>query len=71
MLSGDPDRCKPDVHIHRFIYYAIGENVTDEECQVILTDAVKNLKKEYKNITVRTSDSIICNKYQIGNKQGV
>lgn len=71
MLAGDPDRCKPDVHIHRFIYDAIGENVTDEECKVILTDAVKNLKKEYKNITVRTLDSIIWNKYQIGNKQGV
>lgn len=71
MLAGDPDRCKPDVHIHRFIYDAIGENVTDEECQTLLTSAVKILKKEYRNITVRTLDSIIWNKYQISNKQGV
>lgn len=71
MLTGDPDRCKPDVHIHRFIYDAIGENVTDEECQTLLTSVVKILKKEYRNITVRTLDSIIWNKYQIGNKQGV
>jgi len=68
MLAGDPNRCKPDVHIHRFIYDAIGRNVTDEECQNLLTDAVQILKEEYKNITVRTLDSIIWNKYQIGNK---
>lgn len=68
MLAGDPDRCKPDVHIHRFIYDAIGKNVTDEECQILLTEAVKNLKFEYPSITVRTLDSIIWNKYQIGNK---
>ena len=68
MLAGDPDRCKPDVHIHRFIYDAIGKNVSDEECQNLLTYAVKILKNEYRNITVRTLDSIICTKYQIGNK---
>lgn len=68
MLAGDPDRCKPDVHIHRFIYDAIGKNVTDEECQILLTEVVKNLKIEYPSITVRTLDSIIWNKYQIGNK---
>lgn len=68
MLAGDPNRCKPDVHIHRFIYDAIGRHVTDEECQNLLTDAVQILKEEYKNITVRTLDSIIWNKYQTGNK---
>lgn len=69
MLAGDPDRCKPDVHIHRFINDAIGRDATDEECQYFLTDTVKDLKNEYPNITVRTLDSIIWNKYQIGNKK--
>lgn len=69
MLAGDPDRCKPDVHIHRFINDAIGRDVTDDECQSFLTDTVKVLKNEYPNITVRTLDSIIWNKYQIGNKK--
>ena len=69
MLAGDPDRCKPDVHIHRFIYDAIGVNVSDEQCQILLTDVVKLLKYEYPNLTVRSLDSIIWNKYQIGNKK--
>ncbi|HOA78835.1 MAG: recombinase family protein [Bacillota bacterium] len=69
MLAGDPDRCKPDVHIHRFIYDDIGVNVSDEQCQILLTDVVKLLKYEYPNLTVRSLDSIIWNKYQIGNKK--
>lgn len=69
MLAGDPNRCKPDVHIHRFIYDAIGINVSDEQCQIMLTDAVKLLKYEYPNITVRSLDSTIWNKYQSGNKK--
>jgi len=68
MLAGDPNRCKPDVHIHRFIRDAIGKNVTDEECQTLLTFAVKALKVDYPNITVRTLDSIIWYKYQVGDK---
>ncbi|MBN2833441.1 MAG: hypothetical protein JXR48_00600 [Candidatus Delongbacteria bacterium] len=69
MLAGDPNRCKPDVHIHRFIYDATGRNVTDEECQTLLTEAVKTLRFSYPNITVRTLDSIIWNEYQIQNKK--
>jgi len=69
MLAGDPDRCKPDVHIHSFIFDAIGRDVTDDECQYLLTDTIKVLKNEYPNITVRTLDSIIWNKYQIENKR--
>jgi hypothetical protein len=67
MLAGDSGRCKPDVHIHQFIYDAIGSDVTDEQCQKILTDAVHILKENYKNITVSTLDSVIWKKYQIGN----
>ncbi|MFA6801763.1 MAG: hypothetical protein WCR19_06605 [Acholeplasmataceae bacterium] len=52
MLTEYPNRCKPDVHIHRFIYNTIGKNVTDEECQNLLTDAVQIIKEAYKNITV-------------------
>ena len=68
MLAGDPDRCKPDVHIHRCIHDVIGHDVTDEECQELLISAVKELKLKYPNLTVGSLDGIIWNKYQIGKK---
>lgn len=63
MLAGDPDRCKPDVHIHHCVKGACGRDVTNEECQELFTDAVSMLKDRYQGLTVRGLDSIIWNKY--------
>lgn len=63
MLAGDPDRCKPDVHIHHCVKDACGRDVTNEECQELFTDAVSMLKDRYQGLTVRGLDSIIWNKY--------
>lgn len=67
MLAGDSERCKPDVHIHRFIFNACGEKVSDLECQNLLSQAVERLNKTHKGITVRELDFIIWDKYQIQN----
>lgn len=69
MLAGDSDRCKPDVHIHQCIVDACGNDVTDEDCQKLLTEAVKVLRVEYIDITVRALDSLIWKKYQLSNRQ--
>ena len=63
MLAGDPDRCKPDVHIHHCIKDACRHDITNEECQELFTDAVFVLKDRYQELTVRGLDSIIWNKY--------
>lgn len=68
MLAGDPNRCKPDVHIHQCIIDACGRDVSDAECQTLLTDAATLLKRDYPYLTVALLDSIIWNKYQIGNR---
>ncbi len=64
MLTGDSDRCKPDVHLHHCIADACGCDVSDEECQILLTDAVKMLNSKYPNMTVRDLDGVIWNKYR-------
>lgn len=64
MLAGDPNRCKPDVHIHRCIKDACGCNVSNEECQKLFTDTVYCLNRKYPNLTVRNLDGIIWRKYQ-------
>ena len=64
MLTGDPNRCKPDVHIHRCIFDALGYEVSNEDCQIILKGAVDILKDKYENLTVAFLDSIIWNDYQ-------
>mgnify|MGYP001419218008 FL=1 len=64
MLTGDSDRCKPDVHLHHCITDACGCDVSDEECQILLTDAVKMLNSKYPNMTVRDLDGVIWNKYR-------
>ena len=66
MLAGDPDRCKPDVHIHHCIRDACGHDISNEECQVLFTDAIELLRNEYPNLTVRGLDGIIWRAYQIG-----
>lgn len=63
MLSGDPDRCKPDVHIHHCVRDACGEDITNEECQALFTDTVKELRKEHPGLTVRDLDHVIWRKY--------
>ena len=66
MLAGDPDRCKPDVHIHHCVRDACGHDISNEECQLLFTDAVKLLRNQYPNLTVRGLDGIIWRAYQIG-----
>lgn len=64
MLAGDPDRCKPDTHIHHCVRDACGEDINDEGCQVLFTEVVKELKKEYPDMTVAKLDRIIWKEYQ-------
>ena len=65
ILAGDPDRCKPDVHIKRFIRDALGtKSIANGDCQCILEYAVKELKSEYKELTVRQLDWLIWDKGQ-------
>ncbi|MBQ7712317.1 MAG: hypothetical protein IJT69_00725 [Clostridia bacterium] len=69
MLAGDPDRCKPDVHIHHCVRDALGRDLSDDDCQRLLASAVSELKAEYPHLYVARLDSIIWQKYQIGNKK--
>lgn len=64
MLAGDPNRCKPDVHIHQCIRDACGEDVTNDECQILFQETVEILQKEYPMLTVRSLDGIIWSYYQ-------
>lgn len=65
MMAGDPNRCKPDVHIHRCIKNALGTDVPNNECQILFRETVKKLKDSgYPDLTVRNLDSVIWNKYQ-------
>ncbi len=64
MLAGDPNRCKPDVHIHHCVKDALGKDISDSECQELFTSAVALLKKDYPSLTVRKLDGIIWEKYQ-------
>jgi hypothetical protein len=64
MLAGDPKRCKPDVHIHHCIRDACGQDIRDEDCQALFTDAVSLLRVQHPNLTVRGLDGIIWRAYQ-------
>lgn len=66
MLAGDPDRCKPDVHIHHCIRDACGCDISNEDCQILFTDAVRILEKKYPELTVRALDGIVWRAYQAG-----
>lgn len=68
MLAGDPNRCKPDVHIHHCIQDACGKDISNEECQQLFTDTVNQLRGKYPDLTVRSLDSAIWNAYS-NNKQ--
>lgn len=65
MLAGDPDRCKPDVHIHHCIRDACGNDISSDECQILFTDTVKLLCNDHPNLTVRALDGIIWRAYRI------
>ena len=68
MLAGDPNRCKPDVHIHHCIRDACGEDISNEECQVLFSETAEALRKEYPGLTVAILDGIIWRKYQSAKK---
>lgn len=64
MLAGDPNRCKPDVHIHHCVRDACGEDVSNEVCQTLFSETVMELEKDYPGLTVAKLDSIIWRKYE-------
>lgn len=64
MLAGDPGRCKPDVHIHRCLMDALGEDMSNDKCQALFQGTVENLQVEYPGLTVRQLDGIIWQEYQ-------
>jgi hypothetical protein len=66
MLAGDPNRCKPDVHIHHCIRDAFGYDISNEECQTLFDHTIKLLRDQYPNLTVRGLDGIIWRAYQVG-----
>lgn len=59
MLTGDDSKSKPDVHIHRCIAEACGEDVSDKECQRIIEKSAQILKAEYPSLTIRKLDGVI------------
>ena len=59
MLAGDPNRVKPDVHIHHSIVDACGRDVSNEECKVLFTEAVELLKPKHEGLTVAALDNTI------------
>lgn len=63
MLTGDSDRCKPDVHINHCIQDACGYTLNNDEIQTLFTDTVAVLRKDYPQLTVRMLDGIIWRKY--------
>ena len=69
MLAGDPNRCKPDMHIHHCVRDACGVDLNNEEIQTLFRDAVTTMSTEYPTLTVSMLDGIIWRKYQIANKQ--
>ncbi|MGN0811975.1 MAG: hypothetical protein ACI4MQ_00490 [Candidatus Coproplasma sp.] len=64
MLAGDPNRCKPDVHIHHFVKDACGIDLSAVECQQLFSDTIKILNIDYPKLTIRRLDGIIWEKYQ-------
>lgn len=68
MLTGDQNKCKPDVHIHHFLIDVCGRDFTNIECQIIFQNIVKKLKQDYSKLTVRSLDNIVWEKYQSRNR---
>lgn len=63
MLTGDQDRCKPDVHILHCVRDAIGRTVSSAECQFLFSASVSKLISINPNLTVAALDHIIWEKY--------
>lgn len=63
MLAGDPNRCKPDVHILHCVRDAIGKPVSSAECQSLFSASVSKLISINPNLTVAALDHIIWEKY--------
>ncbi len=69
MMAGDPNRCKPDVHIRHCVRDALGTDISHDECQVLFREAVKELRNRgYPDLTVRDLDSVIWNQYQASSR---
>lgn len=63
MLAGDDNRCKPDVHVNRFIMDACGASLSNAECQELFAEAVEILKEDNPNMTVKMLDGLIWQNY--------
>ena len=63
MLTGDQNRCKPDVHILHCVRDAIGRTVSSAECQSLFSASVSKLISINPNLTVAALDHIIWKKY--------
>lgn len=63
MLTGDQNRCKPDVHILHCVRDAIGRTVSSAECQFLFSASVSKLISINPNLTVAALDHIIWEKY--------
>lgn len=63
MLTGDQNRCKPDVHILHCVRDAIGRTVSSAECQYLFSESVPKLISKNPNLTVAALDHIIWEKY--------
>mgnify|MGYP005792635887 CR=1 FL=1 len=66
MLTGDKNRCKPDVYVHRCIQDACDHDISDAQCQILFRDTVQVLREKHPelSLTVRALDGIIWNKYK-------
>lgn len=65
MLAGDPNRCKPDVHLLQSMKDAYGCAVEVKYCQEIMEKAVSILRAQYPSLTVRGLDALIWEKYRV------
>lgn len=65
MLAGDTNRCKPDVHIHRCIKDACGFDVSNDDCQVIFSEAVTEMQDEHPGLTVKDLDFAVWSHYRV------
>lgn len=59
MLSGEDDLAKPDRHVLRFLEQCTGEKPSMATAQKLLSQAVKLLKANYPDLTVRLLDYTI------------
>lgn len=68
MLLGDENKCKPDVHIRKCMNDVFGATPLDVDCQCIMEEAVKTLRKDPNicNLTVKRLDHFIWTLYSNG-----